>query len=383
MNKRSLIYQQLERLAKLVKLEKLATLILLSPLLLLTSCERRELEVLVDESVNVRIVVNWTINFSEIYSVEPSGMTVMLWGNRGSRIVETSNDNRVSLRLEPDTYRLIIYNQTESEYAPYLRFYDTYSFENAVARSTTYNSATREADGRFIHYPDPIAVAVDTFLITEEMVAQDTVIFMPYKEYLAGNTARYYESERLYEIPEVPTPMTVTLSLKAKVKHRQSIKRIEASISGMADGFYLSRINRTTETGTLTFDPDTWTIEPYGTEADSMGIITNQTPSFGLPYGKELIAERDSADNMLNFRITLTNDSVQECRFKVGKDIRYLTPEGREAQIRYRKDLHNLRLELDLSEVIVMPITPDTRGAGFDARVDDWEDGGTFDMGGF
>lgn len=359
--------------------------ILLTLLLALAGCERRELEVLVDEAVNVRIVVNWQVNFTEIYQTEPTGMTVMLWGDQGSRIVQSSNDNRVSLRLTPDTYRLIIYNQTESEYAPYLLFHNTHSFDDIAARSTTYsNTATREADERLIHYPDPIAVAVDTFLITPDMVAQDTVIFVPYKDYLAGNTSSYYESERLYEIPETPTPMTVTLSLKAKVKRRQSIKRIEASISGMADGFYLSRINRTTESGTLTFKPDTWQIRPYGDDADSLGIITNQTPSFGLPYGKELLAQRDSTDNMLHFRITLTNDSIQECTFKVGKDIRYLTPEGREAQIRYRQDLHNLHLELDLTDVIVMPPVPGTRnGSGFDARVDDWDDGGTFDMGGF
>jgi len=70
--------------------------------------------------------------------------------------------------------------------------------------------------------------------------------------------------------------------------------------------------------------------------------------------------------------------------YNVGKNITYITPTGEEARIRYREDLHNLRLEIDLSDVIILPPVPggDT-GAGFDAKVDEWEDGGTIDMGGF
>ena len=65
--------------------------------------------------------------------------------------------------------------------------------------------------------------------------------------------------------------------------------------------------------------------------------------------------------------------------FDVGKLIRYITPEGKEAEIRYRQDLRNLRLELDLGETVPVPIA--YYSAGFDAKVDDWEDGGTIDIG--
>jgi hypothetical protein len=125
-------------------------------------------------------------------------------------------------------------------------------------------------------------------------------------------------------------------------------------------------------------------MEAIGDPADSMGLITVHIPSFGLPYGKELLSQRDSADNILNFNITLINDSVQQCSFKVAKDMRYIDPKGREAQIRYRTDLQNIRLEIDLSDIIVMPPIPIPQGgAGFNAKVDEWEDGGTFEFGGF
>ena len=371
-------------------------------LIAIAACERRPLEVIVGEKVRVRLVIDWrfyfTTNFDEQISVGdneyidsaaynyyggvPNGMTVMLWGqNTGDRIYQAVNGHTVSLNLRPDVYKLIIFSNTESEYL-YMGLQDRESFDDVAMRLYRYTS--RSGSGDYIWYPDPIGVAIDTFEITKEMVVQDTTVFMPYETYIGGNYERETVSEKYFEIPERATPMTVTLYIKAKVKHRQSMKGIEASISGMADGFYLSRINRTRETGTIELDPNGWEFLTYGEEQDSMGIIVNKTATFGLPYGKELLAERDSADNVLSFRITLANDSVQQCSFRVGKNITYLTPEGREAQVRYRQDLHDLRLEIDLSDVIVMPPIANARaGAGFDAEVVDWEDGGTIEVGGF
>lgn len=371
-------------------------------LIAIAACERRPLEVIVGEKVRVRLVIDWrfyfTTNFDEQISVGdneyidsaaynyyggvPNGMTVMLWGqNTGDRIYQAVNGHTVSLNLRPDVYKLIIFSNTESEYL-YMGLQDRESFDDVTMR--LYRYASRNGSGDYIWYPDPIGVAIDTFEITKEMVVQDTTVFMPYETYIGGNYERETVSEKYFEIPERATPMTVTLYIKAKVKHRQSMKSIEASISGMADGFYLSRINRTRETGTIELDPNGWEFLTYGEEQDSMGLIVNKTATFGLPYGKELLAERDSADNVLSFRITLANDSVQQCSFRVGKNITYLTPEGREAQVRYRQDLHDLRLEIDLSDVIVMPPIANARaGAGFDAVVVDWEDGGTIEVGGF
>jgi hypothetical protein len=262
-----------------------------------------------------------------------------------------------------------------------MRFYNQTSYDNIMARNTTYQSST---DGKtYTHYPDPIGVAIDSFTISDQMVIQDTVIFMPYDDYISYGAGQEYVLEKVYEFPDTPWPMTVNVYLTCRVKHRQSVRGIEASLSGLADGFYLSRIVRTTEEATIEFDPKQWTFTAYGDDADSLGYITNSTPSFGLPYGKELLSQRDSADNVLNLRIYLTNDSVMNLSYNVGKNIRYITPEGREAEIRYREDLHNLRLEIDLTDVINLPIIDNATGTGFDAIVVDWDDGGVIDVGGY
>ena len=351
-------------------------------LLLLAACDRRPLEVIVSEKVKVRLVVRWKVNFIDIYGTDPTGMTVMVWDSRGSApIVETTNDNHVTLLLAPDEYHLIVFNQMEREYLPYMRFYQQASYHDMVARNITYTST---ADQRtYTYYPDPIAVATDTFLITRDMVVQDTTIFVPYEEYISSDISSYTEKIHLYEIPEVPWPMTVNVNLHLNVRHRQSVKAIKASLSGLADGFYLSRIIRTQEQATIEFDAKQWNFQKYGDERDSLGQITNSTPSFGLPYGKELLSQRDSTDNRLDLDITLVNDSLLSYRFNVGKHLRYITPEGREAEIRYRQDLQNLRLEIDLPDIIDLPIVDGNAGAGFDAEVVDWDDGGIIDMGGY
>ncbi len=363
---------------------------LLAVLTVTVSCERRPLEVIVDETVRVRIVVKWQVNFVELYHNTPNGMTVMIWGEQGLPIVRTTNADNITVQLEPGTYRMIIFNELADDYAPYVRFWDADSYDQMVCRATTFTVGTTRAwdDGtNYMYTPeDPrIAVALDTFDITPDMVYADTTIFIPYEQYRDNGFVKYHESELVYEIPEIPWPMTVDLYVELKMKNYQSLKAIDGNISGMADGFYMSHIIRTTDSYTLRFNPDEWTRTRYQSTSgtDSLGVVTTRVASFGLPYGKELLSERDSTDNVLNLQLTLTNDSVLSKRFNVGKFIRYITPEGQEARIRYRQDLQNLRLEIILPDVIDLPPLSPSAGAGFDARVDEWEDGGTFDLGGF
>ena len=353
-------------------------------LLLLASCERRPLEVVTGENVQVTITNDWLTNYQYIYGQVPTGMTVMLWGDHSQTpIVESRNATSITVNLPVDRYRLVIFNQTFSDFH-YQSFYDAGSYDRMAMRSDRYTLSTGwDADvADYMHYPDPVGVSLDTFDITQDMAGRDTTIFVFYDDYISNGPEAYMGKTYRYEIPEIAWPMTVILYVKAKVRRRQAVKSVEANISGMADGFYFSQIRRTSEHGTLKLTD--WHMQQLGDPADSLGLLTTQIASFGLPYGKELVSERDSADNILNFNLTLVNDSVRRYSFKVSKDMRYITPEGREAQIRYRQDLHNLQLEIQLPDTIDVPPIPITRsGTGFDAKVDPWEDGGTFEFGGF
>ena len=361
-------------------------LLLLLMLPLFMACERRPLEVIVDEQVKVRIVVKWQVNFVSLYGYKPNGMTVMIYPSDGSApIVRATNADNITVKLAPDEYRMVIFNELMEEYAPYVRFYEADSYDRITCRASRFSTRNWDADVDYTYTPeDPrIAVALDTFLITRDMVLQDTTIFIPYEEYRDNGMENYRESERVYELIEVPWPMTVDFNVRIKIKHRQSLRNIEGNITGLADGFSMSRIIRTTETATHRFDPEKWERYKCGDDQDSTGVITTRIASFGLPYGKELVAERDSADNLLTLNLTLTDGTVVHRTYKVGKNIRYITPEGDEARIRYRQDLQNLMLELDLPDLIVLPPISGNTGTGFDAKVDEWEDGGNIDLGGF
>ena len=104
-----------------------------------------------------------------------------------------------------------------------------------------------------------------------------------------------------------------------------------------------------------------------------------------LPDGIVTITA-DEKDNILSLRLTLVDGKAYDFVYDVGKLIRYIDPEGKvEQRIRYREDLRHLQLEVNLPDPIDLPeVDPTTdTGAGFDARVADWEDGGVIDMGGF
>ncbi len=354
--------------------------------LLIMGCDRRGLEVIIDEKVRVHIVVNWKVNFVYSYIIVPNGMTVMIWNMAGGApLVRTSNENSVSVRLDPGTYRMMIFNEMADEYSPYVKFHDAGDYDLMTQRGVSYPGDGWYAGLTYMYGPeDPrIAVALDTFEITADMVHRDTSMLVPYEHYKGNPELAYRESEFVYEIPEEPWPMTVDLYVSMRVNHRWSLKSIEGNISGMAEGFYLSKIIRTTESGTLRFNPEYWNRQSAENGGDSIGIISTRVATYGLPYGKELLEQRDSTDNIMRLHLTLANDSVADYTFNVGKYIKYIKPTGEEARVRYRQDLRDLKLELNLPDTIDLPPVDKKNATGFDAWVDEWDDGGTFDLGGF
>lgn len=363
-------------------------------LLVATSCERRPLEVIVDERVRVRIIVEWKFNFVELYGQKPNGMTVLIWGSRSTApMVRYTNEDNITVLLEPDTYRMVIFNERDDDYWPQMRFDDWNDYDRLTMRSNTFTVRSTRAwndviyNHAFTDQPEDalprISVALDTFLITRDMVLQDTTMFMPYEEFRDNGFVNYRESERVYEIPDTVWPMTVDLSVRLRIKHRQSLAAVEgAHITGMADGFRVSHIIRTSETGIIRLS-NPWDRQRLGDDADSLGLLSTTIGCFGLPYGKEQLSQRDSTDNVLSLCFRMANDSLVYREFNVGQLIRYVTPQGTEARIRYRQDLRNLELELALPDIIDLPPVSSAEGAGFDARVDEWEEGGVWDFGGF
>ncbi|MBQ8065340.1 MAG: DUF5119 domain-containing protein [Prevotella sp.] len=372
----------------------LPMLSLLALLLAVAGCERRPLEVEVDGRVLVRVIVRWDVNYIPIYNETPNGMTVRIWDEQNNVVFdEMTHEDHVDIPLPVGHYRLAVYNEVASEYADYgMNFYDYNDFDAMTFRSRRYTRAQNALAEGVVHIVPPeyprVAVATDAFEITKEMVLSETSYLIPYEDYEGSGYQGNREYDRIYEFIEEPWPMTVDLYVTLLVKHRDRLSRVEGSLSGMADGFHFTKVIRTTETASIWLDPsaDKWRRARYTEDADQLGLLQARVACYGLPYGKEALDERNEKDNILSLRLTLVDGKAYDFVYDVGKLIRYIDPEGKvEQRIRYREDLRHLQLEVNLPDPIDLPeVDPTTdTGAGFDARVADWEDGGVIDMGGF
>jgi hypothetical protein len=349
-------------------------LLLLAPCsLLLNSCDRRPLEVYYHNVAQVRIDVDWESRFGEV----PTGMTMLLARDgdavTNSRI--THDVHSQTFQLEPATYKLLVFNLSSGEFGS-MRFEDLGSHHNAAARAeniTTRYTRAWDRGATYMTDPELIGCAVDTFAITEEMI-EDYYTFVDYRQ--RGNipdTAQFV-------FKEVVDPMITHLHAKVYVKGFDNMRSVEASITGMADGFWMSRVDRTQDPGTMLLD--SWTATPNGSE--NTGWITTTINTFGMPFGKEKKEDRAEEDNVLTLAFLLKDGTVKTFTYNVGKIMRYETPTG--DALTKAEILRDIYVEIVLDDPIDSPdlpdVDPDSKNAsGFDAHVDDWEDGGTIEVG--
>ena len=337
------------------------------------ACERRELEVYSSDKVAIRIDVDWMTD----YGYTPEGMTLMLCKD-GDEVTYSTITNDVhshSVMLEPGTYYLTVFNNTTSEFYS-MHFEDLNSHYAAAVRSYFKSSRySRAWDGniQYLMPPEDIGVATDTFTITPEMIEeQQKFLNWHWHDNLSENLTEYV-------FPVVVEPLITRLHVRCNVKGATSISAIEASITGFADGCYLNRVIRTNEFGNLQLDGP-WTFTPAD-ETRTWGTIENSIATFGLPFGKEIKENRDSADNIFHINFLLRNDSLMDRSFKVGKTLVYRTPSG--DALTLAELLRHIEVEVYIPDTIYLPPVEGNSASAFDAEVMDWQPGDTFVIGGF
>ena len=230
---------------------------------------------------------------------------------------------------------------------------------------------------------EPFGCAVDTIVITPDMLKQN-LVFVDYRD--RDKLEKNYTDINFYEVVE---PMRTKIEVRVFVKKGfKYLRSMEGNLSGMADGFYMNRVDRTQETGMLLFD--TWRIEPIPGQIDQ-GWVKTTLDTWGLPFGKEMAINRESTDNILNLAFLLNGKDTRgnntfTFSYPVGKIMKYLTPTG-DAMTKWEALKHiEVEITIDGDWSPELPdVEPDesTSGAGFDAHVADWEDGGTINLGGF
>ena len=169
--------------------------------------------------------------------------------------------------------------------------------------------------------------------------------------------------------------MVTKLNVWVNAQGIRNLSSLTGSITGLADGFYMTHAYRTSEEATMLLPSDKWRLtreeDKYGP-----GLLYTQTSVFGLPHGKERLDSRSEEDNVLTLALRLRDGSIRVYKFNVGKEIRY---RGWDEHMEFDADLH-LELELDLVIILEEPL-PDVIPAGdadsgFDVEVEPWSDGG-------
>ena len=360
--------------------------------LLLAACDRRPLEVMEPTKAQIRLDVDWMT----LFGYKPNGMTVMVWGDGWTKPIMTSSNNVESMKVEldPGHYRILVINKSFDEYGS-IKFTDTDDFDKIAARGTNITQYQNgDWDKGVVYMPDPedIGVACDEFTITEDMLLEQ-VTFYPYEEWIDrqyANTRWIQESDGTYSTKVQVMQELTRMNVWVQIKGIENMRSMVGSITGMADGFFLSQTWRTSDERPMLFEADKWTVtgadSPYGP-----GRMYYSMPVFGLAHGKEYVAQRKDDNNVLTLCITLVDGSQKIYTYNVGKLIKY---RGLEAGV--SAELHTnletsllLELQLDLvidvttvDEIPDLPnVKPDKGGSGFDAEVDPWEDGGTVDVG--
>lgn len=391
----------------------LGLLPLVASLLLALSCqpwyEREPLEVYYDGVAQVKFQIDWLNHMEE----KPSGMTLLLAkdGDVFTTTRVSNNVDEITMRLPAGNYKVMVVSYAFDEYAS-MTFSDQGSYSSVVARSNDLTNRINEAWDRGVVYmmvPEVVGIATDTFSISQEDIEAQRH-FVDYREREKPDTLAIVRRETVYD-------MTCLLNIYVRVSGLKFMRSVVGSITGMADGFYLSRTLRTAEHGPLLLDDwfrrlgtlqevmedfrrtrapdhrvtraDTITIDDVEDDGEVHEWICMRVPTFGLPHSDK---ERNERSNTLTLCFTLRDGSTRTYVYKVGNYIHYRDDRQDDGgRINEGGLSHSVQLDLDL--IIDAPLDyPDLpyvddpgnssgTASAFDVIVDPWEEADTFDIG--
>lgn len=328
--------------------------------LLLPSCEYKDLCYTHPHSARLRIDVDWS---ESQYDEEPNGMSVMVMPTTaGGSPTEThlSNDiTHVDLSLFAGTYDVMAYNQSPSEFGT-LTFTGMDSINTAMvyanaldASSTWYTPSSGE---QLLQEPEWIAAGVQrSCTVTEEMVEQCSA-------YNEVNSAGWGTGQPNSTAPRFllttvyPQSLVYTIYVTVHLKGAHNLRSARAALTDLADGNQMAYDRPTTSTGTQLLEG--WTLTKDKGLATT-GTIQCSIKSFGLPTGHSGAADA----NTFNLSMLLVDGKTKVTHtFQVGNLFRYDSDPSKKI----------LYLDLYLDEALPDVKPEGAHGGGFDAEVDEW-----------
>ena len=329
-------------------------------LLCAVSCNHDELCYHHPHDARVRVDVDWQDFVQEV----PTGMTVMVYpqGEGAGKAVtqHTNTTNHAIFALPEGKYHSIVYNQSPSEYGS-VSFRGMESFETAEVYANPTDSrwyvSRGDEDGRVVTEPEWIGTDwIKDMQVTKEMVDKTG------EENLAELSASRARVENSFLIGEHrPQNIVYTITVKVHIDGIYNLRSARASLSGLAEGYWLGKGRPTA--GKVTHLLEEWSMT-LNEDDPTKGTIVAKITCFGLPDGHQ---GRPEENELILSLLLVDNKTILDFPFEVGDDF--------EAQI--EEDVHlrlNLAVELEITLTTPLPdVKPEGgSGSGFSATVDDW-----------
>lgn len=315
------------------------------------------------QSMEVLVKVLWKV---DVYpeGLKPDGVTFYVF-REGEFYMQhtTANVDSCVLQLAPGRYKLYMISQSPEEYWT-MDFEDMHDFDNARVSVVETKSSwyTRADDEVLINNPELIVAGVsDEFEVTEAMIElQNRTITK------AGENVVYYT----ILVPVDPQSITSQYWVTIYSDNADVLKAVRASTTGMARTFYLTQGKTGDEEGTQLITQ--WTLTMDDPER-RVGHLDGYVTTFGFPRGELPSVQRDSTLNVST--LLVDNETIENYKFYVGDKIKLEDnpPEG------YRYLYHIIFGSIFEPAIHPKDVEPPV-DAGFDALVDEWEEGATLDV---
>ncbi len=344
-------------------------------LMLSASCRHQELCYHHPHTANVRIDVDWS-RF-EPYE-KPTGMTLMLYpenrlldegtrdemGAQGTTATSdgvvthlTNTTSHAVLSLPANRYHVLVFNQSTTEFGSFT-FRDMEELGSAVVvmryRSRWYRSRDG-GDGDVATDPEWLGVGnYDGAQVTQAMIDAE-----------ADRLATGGQTPPTVIAEVIPDNVIYTVKVRVYMNNIYNLRSARASMTGMAEGYQLTRDRRLPTTATHLLEQWRMTQD----EADpTKGYIDAAFTCFGLPDGHSGAAEA----NLLTLDALLVdNKTVERFEFNVGN--RFELDESDPNRKTYSVVIRD---PVALSDAEPEPGS----GGGFDVKVDDWGDEISYDI---
>lgn len=334
------------------------------------SCHRRPLYVVDDPGVKVIVKVLWKV---DVYpeGIKPSGVSMYFFRDgEFYRSETTASVDSCAVRLEPGRYRLYMISQSPEEFGQ-MEFFDMNSWDKArvsvvETKSKWYSKADEET---LISNPEQMVAGIsEEFEVTEEMEEEyRRYHYRPFEDDDQYETSYSEETRTQYvtiRVPVYPKNIVSQFWVTIYSDNADVLRSVRASTTGMARTFMLTEDKTGDEEGTQLISEWSLTMDDPFTR---VGHIDGKITTFGYPRGELPSPLRDPTLNVST--LLVDNSTVENYVFEVGDKIT-----SEEPPMGYRYLYRLIFGSVEQPEIHPPDVSPGDAG-GFDATVEDWEEG--------